>query len=153
LRAKRHHLAKELKEKGYSSDKTKALNSSGSNSSAICVTRGATYLDKVLEEVHKASSTSHNSGKSTGTVHGKAHVYAPMSSNDQNNLLNILGTYVENVMEYCAGENINPVHVFQYVHGKLPLNSLSGWQSFCQLRRLLRALGKVTQALKCWAFI
>jgi hypothetical protein len=135
------------------SEVTQAPNSSGCDNSAITATKGANCLQKVLDEIQKVPSTSRNSSKSTATTYGKTHVYAPMGSKHQNNLLELLNNYVDTVMEYCAGQNINPAHAFQYIHGKLPLNSLSGWQAFCQLRGALRALGGVTQALKFQAFI
>jgi hypothetical protein len=42
-------------------------------------------------------------------------------------------------MEYCNTENINPTQAFGYLHQKMPLNSLTEWQAFCQLRGVLRS--------------
>jgi hypothetical protein len=112
---------------------------SGGDDDSNSPTRGVKYLQQVLNQVQHGSSTSHNSRKSTPAPHGKANTYSSMCSSHHNKLLNILDIYVNNVMEYCNGENINPHDAFQYLHGKLPVKGLTAWQAFCQLRGLLRA--------------
>lgn len=102
-----------------------------------------TYLTGVLEQVCNAS----NSRKTAGMPRQKAHSYSPISPEHQNGLLKLLCSYVEGVMSHCSEENLNPAVAFRYLHGKLPVTSLTGWQAFCQLRGVLRACGTCIQVL------
>lgn len=109
-------------------------------------------LGDVLERIRQAPSVPDTPSKSSGLAQSKAHAYAAMSSEHQSALIDILNGYVGNVMGYCSSANLNPAHAFQYLHGKLPLNSLTEWQAFCQLRGMQRVSSRSPKLSNWQAF-